>query len=115
SERGTQPIERDVETMFKVYSDGGGPAEAGHYRQTAAALSIVTARLKPSRYMLCGFCELCVDRRGDYALPIARFSNRVNSRMKASFTTPVGPLRCLPTISSATPCASVAGWLLSAY
>ena len=37
--------------------------------------------------------------------PAARFSKRVNSRMKASLTTPVGPLRCLPMISSATPCA----------
>src|SRR2546422_9515418 len=47
--------------------------------------------------------------------PAARFSNRVNSRMNASLTTPVGPLRCLPTMSSATPCASVGGWLRSTY
>src|SRR5689334_9411000 len=52
------------------------------------------------------------DGRPDHA-PSARFSKRVNSRMKASFTTPVGPLRCLPMMSSATPCASVGGWLLS--
>ena len=51
-----------------------------------------------------------VDR---YAPPPARFSKRVNSRMNASFTTPVGPLRCLAMISSAVPCASVGGWLLS--
>ena len=52
------------------------------------------------------------DGRADHA-PSARFSKRVNSRMNASFTTPVGPLRCLPMMSSATPCASVGGWLLS--
>src|SRR5262245_16196558 len=48
------------------------------------------------------------------AAPAARFSNRVNSRMNASLTTPVGPLRCLPMMSSATPCAST-GESLSAY
>jgi hypothetical protein len=41
------------------------------------------------------------DRGTDH--PIARFSNRVNSRMNASLTTPVGPFRCLPMMSSATP------------
>jgi len=41
--------------------------------------------------------------------PCARFSKRVNSRMKASFTTPVGPLRCLAMISSAVPADSVGG------
>jgi len=46
------------------------------------------------------------DSRPDHA-PIARFSNLVNSRMKASFTMPVGPLRCFPRMISATPCASV--------
>src|SRR5438093_13569110 len=56
-----------------------------------------------------------VDRRGDYAPPMARFSKRVYSRMKASFTMPVGPLRCLATISSATPSLSAAGCVLSLY
>src|SRR5262249_28167882 len=47
--------------------------------------------------------------------PTARFSKRVYSRMNASLTIPVGPLRCLAMISSATPCVSAGGWLLSAY
>ena len=50
--------------------------------------------------------------RSCYTAPAARFSKRVNSRIKASFTTPVGPLRCLPMMSSATPCASVGGVLV---
>src|SRR5262245_60937640 len=50
-----------------------------------------------------------------YDGPIARFSNRVNSLRNARRTTPVGPLRCLPMISSATPSDSVGGALLSAY
>src|SRR5258708_17171656 len=54
------------------------------------------------------------DGRRDHA-PIARFSNLVNSRMKASFTMPVGPLRCFAIMSSATPCASVGGAFLSRY
>ena len=48
------------------------------------------------------------NRRSDHA-PAARFSKRVYSRMKASLTTPVGPLRCLPMINSATPALSAAG------
>ena len=55
------------------------------------------------------------NRSEPYEFPMARFSNLVNSRMNASLTVPVGPLRCLPMISSATPCASGGGWLLSAY
>ncbi len=47
--------------------------------------------------------------------PAARFSNLVNSRMNASFTTPVGPFRCLPMISSAVPVASEGGAFLSTY
>src|SRR5204862_3154475 len=53
------------------------------------------------------------NRRADHAAPAARFSNRVNSRMNASLTTPVGPLRCLPTISSATPWLSAGACDLS--
>ena len=34
--------------------------------------------------------------------PSARLSNRVYSRSKRTFTVPVGPLRCLAMISSAT-------------
>ena len=34
---------------------------------------------------------------------LARFSNRVMGLMKASLTVPVGPLRCLPMMISATP------------
>ena len=48
------------------------------------------------------------NRRSDHA-PAARFSKRVYSRMNASLTTPVGPLRCLPMINSATPALSAAG------
>ena len=55
------------------------------------------------------------DGRSDHAAPAARFSNRVNSRMNASLTTPVGPLRCLPTMSSATPWLSAGACVLSAY
>ena len=40
----------------------------------------------------------------DYSGRRDRFSKRVNSRMNASLTTPVGPLRCLAMISSAMPC-----------
>src|SRR5262245_6548577 len=50
-----------------------------------------------------------------YEFPTARFSNLVNSRINASLTVRVGPLRCLPLSNSATPCASGGGWLLSAY
>src|SRR5579871_6435066 len=39
-------------------------------------------------------------------LSCARFSNRVERLMNASFTTPVGPLRCLAIISSALPSRS---------
>ena len=34
---------------------------------------------------------------------LAKLSNLVNGLMKASFTVPVGPLRCLPMMISATP------------
>src|SRR3989442_5831106 len=42
----------------------------------------------------------------------ARFANRVCSRRNASLTMPVGPLRCLATISSAMPAFSLFGSLL---
>src|SRR5438132_14363155 len=48
-------------------------------------------------------------------VPVARFSKRVNSLMNASLTTPVGPLRCLPMMISATPSPSAGAWFLSAY
>src|SRR5688500_15117992 len=38
--------------------------------------------------------------------PAARLPNRVCSRMKASLTVPVGPLRCLAMMISATPSES---------
>src|SRR5439155_17790999 len=74
----------------------------------AFVISWLHLNLKPSAVL----CALRVIRQ---ELPTSRFSNRVNSRMNASLTTPVGPLRCLPTISSAMPCASVGGWLRSTY
>ena len=50
------------------------------------------------------------DGRPDHGDPWARFSNLVNSLMNASLAVPVGPLRCLPMMISATPCASWLGW-----
>ena len=41
--------------------------------------------------------------------PGARLAKRVCSRRKASFTTPVGPLRCLATMSSAVPASGLFG------
>ena len=46
------------------------------------------------------------DGRPDHDDPCARFSKRVNSLMNASLAVPVGPLRCLPMMISATPCSS---------
>jgi four helix bundle protein len=47
-----------------------------------------------------------IPHRASAQLARARFSNLVCSLMNASLTTPVGPLRCLPTMISATPSAS---------
>ena len=55
------------------------------------------------------------DLQAIHAVAAARFSNRVNSRMNANLTTPVGPLRCLPMISSAIPSFSGGGCVLSKY
>ena len=52
-----------------------------------------------------GFAEVCELR----AVIGARFANLVCSRRNASRTMPVGPLRCLATISSAVPASGLFG------
>src|SRR5258705_13476958 len=45
-------------------------------------------------------------RRAPDHAPVARLANRVCSRRNASFTVPVGPLRCLARMISAMPSVS---------
>ena len=55
------------------------------------------------------------DGRPDHDDPCARFSKRVNCLTNASLAVPIGPLRCLPMMISATPCWSGFGCLRRTY
>src|SRR4029453_16761299 len=105
--------------------------DAGRNRGTAAGAAIQSrfvGEIRGNRLEVC-FKRLQIDARGGaadhadittqglagYGLrayspgvkpPLARLPNRVCSRMKASFTVPVGPLRCLAMMISAMPSVS---------
>ena len=76
---------------------GGGPAARGGHGQK------MPSSQAPAQGALSFFKLFSSGAQKSSLLPMARVSKRVRGLRKASLTVPVGPLRCLPMMISATP------------